>query len=140
MDGSLFLRFPHFLIITMTCVPLFVLFPLELAYAWGREKGFHHLVANSVCERRGEVERKRRSDAGRTMTPEERDAFKRKLKRARGSGSDQEDHDPKQLDVAPHDTAPADVFHPPQQDDHKLPGKDDMLTDGGDPGRDEFAV
>ena len=35
----------------------------DLAHAWGREKGFHHVLVNNVCERRGEVERKRRSDA-----------------------------------------------------------------------------
>ena len=32
----------------------------DLAHAWGREKGFHRLLASNVCERRGEVERKRR--------------------------------------------------------------------------------
>jgi len=57
----------------------------DLAHAWGREKGFHHLLATSVCERRGEVERKRRSDAGRTMTDAERNAFRNKLKKARVS-------------------------------------------------------
>ena len=55
----------------------------DLAHAWGREKGFHHLLATSVCERRGEVERKKRSDAGRTMTNEQRQRFRDKLKRAR---------------------------------------------------------
>jgi hypothetical protein len=38
-----------------------------------------------VCERRGEVERKRRSDAGRTLTEAEREAFRNKLKKARVS-------------------------------------------------------
>lgn len=42
----------------------------DLAHAWGREKGFHHVLANNVCERRGEVERKRRSDAGKTVDEE----------------------------------------------------------------------
>jgi hypothetical protein len=60
----------------------------DLAHAWGREKGFHHLLATSVCERRGEVERKKRSDAGRTMTNEQRQLFRDKLKRARVSGKD----------------------------------------------------
>ncbi|CAB9524587.1 expressed unknown protein [Seminavis robusta] len=55
----------------------------ELSFAWGREKGFHHVLANSVCERRGEVERKKRSDAGKSMTEEERQAFKTKLQHAR---------------------------------------------------------
>mmetsp|Transcript_17601 Transcript_17601/g.26082 ORF Transcript_17601/g.26082 Transcript_17601/m.26082 type:complete len:328 (-) Transcript_17601:110-1093(-) len=39
----------------------------DLAHGWGREKGFHHLLVSSVCERRGEVERKKRSDAGREI-------------------------------------------------------------------------
>ena len=49
-----------------------------------REKGFHHVLASSVCERRGEVERKRRSDAGRTLSAEEKQALRQKLKKARG--------------------------------------------------------
>jgi hypothetical protein len=65
----------------------------DLAYAWGREKGFHHLLATSVCERRGEVERKKRSDAGRTMTSEQRQIFRNKLKRARVSGKDGDSDD-----------------------------------------------
>jgi hypothetical protein len=65
----------------------------DLAYAWGREKGFHHLLATSVCERRGEVERKKRSDAGRTMTTEERQLFREKLKRSRGKGGSEIDDD-----------------------------------------------
>jgi len=36
----------------------------DLAHAWGREKGFHQILASSICTRRGEVDRKRRSDAG----------------------------------------------------------------------------
>jgi hypothetical protein len=55
----------------------------DLAHAWGREKGFHHLLAASVCERRGEVERKKRSDAGRTMTDSQRQAFKASLKKSK---------------------------------------------------------
>lgn len=55
----------------------------DLAHAWGREKGFHLLLATSVCERRGEVERKKRSDAGRTMTTEQRKSFRDKLKQNR---------------------------------------------------------
>jgi hypothetical protein len=53
------------------------------SHAWGREKGFHTVLSNSVCERRGEVERKRRSDAGKIMTPEKRAAFREKLTMAR---------------------------------------------------------
>ena len=36
----------------------------DLAHAWGRERGFHQVLAASVCTRRGEVQRKKRSDAG----------------------------------------------------------------------------
>jgi hypothetical protein len=57
----------------------------DLAYGWGREKGFHHVLASSVCERRGEVERKRRCDAGKVMSNEQREAFRQKLKRTRGA-------------------------------------------------------
>jgi hypothetical protein len=35
----------------------------HLAHAWGRERGFHHVLVNTVCSRRGEVERKKRKDA-----------------------------------------------------------------------------
>lgn len=41
----------------------------DLAHAWGREKGFHQVLASSVCTRRGEVQRKKRSDAGKKSTP-----------------------------------------------------------------------
>jgi hypothetical protein len=57
----------------------------DLAYGWGREKGFHHVLASSVCERRGEVERKRRCDAGKVMSNEQREAFRQKLKRTRAA-------------------------------------------------------
>ncbi|KAL3908478.1 MAG: hypothetical protein SGARI_003044 [Bacillariaceae sp.] len=55
----------------------------DLAHGWGREKGFHNVLASSVCERRGEVERKRRSDAGKIMTAEARESFKAKLKKTK---------------------------------------------------------
>jgi uncharacterized membrane protein len=54
--------------------------------AWGREKGFHHILASAICERRGAVERKRRSDAGKRLSAEEREIFRQKLKRARTRG------------------------------------------------------
>jgi hypothetical protein len=54
-----------------------------LAHAWGRERGFHNLLANSICERRGDIERKRRSDAGRTLTSEQKESFKQKLRKTR---------------------------------------------------------
>ena len=57
----------------------------DLAHAWGREKGFHHVLTSSVCERRGEVERKKRSDAGKILTEQERENFRKKLKIARGT-------------------------------------------------------
>lgn len=65
----------------------------DLAHAWGREKGFHHVLANSICERRGEVERKRRSDAGRSMSSEQREMFKQKLRRTKCK-EDGDDDDP----------------------------------------------
>mmetsp|Transcript_31545 Transcript_31545/g.46036 ORF Transcript_31545/g.46036 Transcript_31545/m.46036 type:complete len:600 (-) Transcript_31545:285-2084(-) len=55
----------------------------DLAHAWGREKGFHNVLVSQVCERRGEMERKKRSDTGRLFTKEEREAFKVKLNKAR---------------------------------------------------------
>ena len=57
----------------------------DLAHAWGRDKGFHHALASSVCERRGDIERKRRSDAGKTLTTEQKEAFKQKLRKKRAS-------------------------------------------------------
>jgi hypothetical protein len=33
-------------------------FAKDLAHAWGRERGFHMTLVNSVCEVRGEAERK----------------------------------------------------------------------------------
>ena len=55
----------------------------ELAHAWGREKGFHHVLTDNVCKRRGEVERKRRSDIGKTLSEAEKASFKEKLQKAR---------------------------------------------------------
>ena len=52
----------------------------DLAHAWGREKGFHQILASNVCERRGEVDRKRRSDLGKVMSSDQRDALKKKRK------------------------------------------------------------
>jgi len=72
----------------------------ELAHAWGREKGFHNVLASSVCERRGEVERKRRSDAGKTLSNEAREVFKEKLKRARGKQDYSDDNTPRQLEYS----------------------------------------
>ena len=57
----------------------------DLAHAWGREKGFHTVLANLVCERRGEMERKRRSDLGRMLSREDRATFKEKLDKGRNA-------------------------------------------------------
>lgn len=59
----------------------------HLAHAWGRERGFHHVLVNTVCTRRGEVERKRRSDAREDIDPQG--------KRSRHDGSSEEDLDNK---------------------------------------------
>ena len=37
---------------------------VHLAHAWGRDRGFHNVLVSTVCSRRGEIERKRRSDFG----------------------------------------------------------------------------
>jgi hypothetical protein len=47
-------------------------------------------LASSVCERRGEVDRKKRSDAGRSLTGEEREAFRGRLKKTRTTKLDEE--------------------------------------------------
>jgi hypothetical protein len=57
----------------------------ELSHAWGREKGFHNVLVSQICERRGEVERKKRSDQGRLLTNEQRAIFKVKLNRTRST-------------------------------------------------------
>lgn len=38
----------------------------HLARAWGRDKGFHMVLAQFICERRGNVERKKRGKASGT--------------------------------------------------------------------------
>lgn len=55
----------------------------DLAHAWGREKGFHIVLASNIFDRRGETERKRRSDAGRLLTEDEKLNFRRKIKKAK---------------------------------------------------------
>eukprot|EP00980_Cylindrotheca_fusiformis_P001138 scaffold318_cov110-Cylindrotheca_fusiformis.AAC.10 len=57
----------------------------DLSHAWGRERGFHNILTSSVCERRGEVDRKRRSDVGKKLTNDQREAFRQKLQRTRSS-------------------------------------------------------
>jgi hypothetical protein len=56
----------------------------DLAHGWGREKGFHTILINQICERRGEMERKKRSDSGRTFTAEQKLNFRTKLNKTRG--------------------------------------------------------
>ena len=46
-----------------------------LAHAWGREKGFHKIMIEKHCSRRGELDRKKRVDAG-VPIPENRAAYK----------------------------------------------------------------
>ena len=46
-----------------------------LAHAWGREKGFHKIMIEKHCSRRGELDRKKRVDAG-VPIPEKRAAYK----------------------------------------------------------------
>ena len=65
----------------------------DLAHAWGREKGFHHVLASNVCERRGEVERKRRSDKGRVFTEEEKETLRAKLKKSRHENLNSNDNE-----------------------------------------------
>jgi len=57
----------------------------ELAHAWAREKGFHVSLANQICERKGEMERKKRSDIGRVYTAEQRANFTLKLNKTRAN-------------------------------------------------------
>ena len=51
-----------------------------LGHAWGREKGFHKMMVEKHCGRRGELDRKSRSDAGKPMTEEKRLSFQTKLR------------------------------------------------------------
>jgi hypothetical protein len=47
----------------------------HLARAWGRDKGFHMVLAQFICERRGNVERKRRPRSGPKSEGEEEEEF-----------------------------------------------------------------
>ena len=49
-----------------------------LAHAWGREKGFQRLLFESHCARRGELDRKKRVDAGTTLSSEKKALFNTK--------------------------------------------------------------
>ena len=47
-----------------------------LAHAWGRERGFHKLMIDKHCARRGDLDRKKRVDAGQPMAAEKKVAYK----------------------------------------------------------------
>ena len=53
---------------------------MDLSHAWGREKHFHHTLAAAVCERRGEVYRKKRP--AEPLPPGESSAKKPKVNAA----------------------------------------------------------
>ena len=55
----------------------------DLAHAWGREKGFHNLLVSQMCERRGDLSRKRRSDVGKSLSDKEKATFRTKLIKTR---------------------------------------------------------
>lgn len=56
-----------------------------LAHAWGREKGFHKLMVEKHCDRRGDLDRKKRVDAGLPMSQQKKANLKvRKRKRLQG--------------------------------------------------------
>jgi hypothetical protein len=41
----------------------------DLAHGWGLRKGFHSALINNVCERRGDIIRKRKSEIGVPVSP-----------------------------------------------------------------------
>ena len=51
--------------------------------AWGRDAGFHKIMISKLCARRGELERKKRVDAGTPMTAEKKAALKEKQQEAK---------------------------------------------------------
>ncbi|GAX10652.1 hypothetical protein FisN_14Lh160 [Fistulifera solaris] len=53
----------------------------DLAYAWGRERNFHLVLTGTVCERRGEIQRKKRSDTGKLLTEEQKQNLRNKRPR-----------------------------------------------------------
>lgn len=50
----------------------------DLAYAWGRERNFHQAVISTVFDRRGEIQRKKRSDTGVLLTEEQKQSLRDK--------------------------------------------------------------
>eukprot|EP00569_Conticribra_weissflogii_P006280 CAMPEP_0171343922 /NCGR_PEP_ID=MMETSP0878-20121228/18284_1 /TAXON_ID=67004 /ORGANISM="Thalassiosira weissflogii, Strain CCMP1336" /LENGTH=521 /DNA_ID=CAMNT_0011846979 /DNA_START=21 /DNA_END=1586 /DNA_ORIENTATION=- len=59
----------------------------NLAHAWGREKGFHKIILEQLCDRRGDLERKKRSDTGKKMTQERKRRPKEKLQQEKENKS-----------------------------------------------------
>ncbi|KAL7465757.1 hypothetical protein ACHAXS_006074 [Conticribra weissflogii] len=59
----------------------------NLAHAWGREKGFHKIILEQLCDRRGDLERKKRSDTGKKMTLEKKRRSDGKLQQTKSNKS-----------------------------------------------------
>jgi len=57
----------------------------DLAHAWGREKGFHTVLCSQVCDRGGEIGRKRRNDAGRKLSEDQKKTFRKKVQGTRAT-------------------------------------------------------
>jgi len=74
----------------------------DLAHAWGRERGFHQVLASSVCTRRGEVERKKRSDAGKKASRQQQQPTTAPPTKR-----------PKPATPTPTTPAPGTIYHPP---------------------------
>lgn len=51
----------------------------DLAHAWGREKGFHTVLCSQICDRGGEIGRKRRKDVGKKYSEDQRKSFRKKM-------------------------------------------------------------
>ena len=49
-----------------------------IAHAWGREKGFHKIMIEKHCSRRGDLDRIKRVDVGVPVDPEKRAMYKMK--------------------------------------------------------------
>ncbi len=78
-----------------------------LAHAWGREKGFHKIMLEHHCSRRGDLARKKRADAGVPLTDEQKAAMKEKsaAKKRKFAVLEQNPLEPQQL--AAYEAAPA---------------------------------
>lgn len=49
----------------------------------GKKRGFQTLLVSQMCERKGDLSRKRRSDVGKLLTEEEKANFQVKLRKAK---------------------------------------------------------